>query len=134
MALNLTLKPFERVIVNGCMLRNGGRKSTITVETRADIIRETDLLRPEEADTPVKAVYLLIQSALVDAERRDKVTTAAQQRLAVLATTFSAEMRGHVFETANNVSCGEYFTALRTLRPLLAREAQILGTPQEAGV
>ncbi|WP_323765188.1 flagellar biosynthesis repressor FlbT [Marinovum sp.] len=132
MALNLTLKPFERVIVNGCMLRNGGRKSTIIVETRADIIRETDLLKPDAATTPVKAVYFLIQSALVDAEGRDKAAKAAQQRLAVLATTFSPELRGHVFTAANNVSLGEYFTALRDLRPLLAREAEVLAAPAEA--
>lgn len=132
MALNLTLKPFERVIVNGCMLRNGGRKSTITVETRADIIREKDLLRPEDATTPVKAVYFLIQSALVDAEGRDRAAKSAQQRLAVLATTFSTELRLHVFEAANNVSRGEYFTALRDLRPLLAREAEVLAPAEGA--
>ena len=131
MALNLTLKPFERIIVNGCMLRNGGRKSTPTVETRADIIRETDLLGPEAATTPVTAVYFLIQSALIDPETRDKTAKSAQKRLAVLATTFGAELRGHVFETANNVSRGEYFTALRNLRPLLARETEILGARQE---
>ena len=131
MALNLTLKPFERIIVNGCMLRNGGRKSTLTVETRADIIRETDLLGPEAATTPVTAGYFLIQSALIDPETRDKTAKSAQKRLAVLATTFGAELRGHVFETANNVSRGEYFTALRNLRPLLARETEILGARQE---
>ena len=131
MALNLTLKPFERIIVNGCMLRNGGRKSTLTVETRADIIRETDLLGPEAATTPGTAGYFLIQSALIDPETRDKTAKSAQKRLAVLATTFGAELRGHVFETANNVSRGEYFTALRNLRPLLARETEILGARQE---
>lgn len=131
MALNLTLKPFERIIVNGCLLRNGGRKSTITVETRADIIRETDLLKPEEAMTPVKAVYFLIQTALTDPDRRDRAAKAAQQRLAVLATTFSSELRGHVFEAANNVSRSEYFSALRDLRPLLQREAEILQSAEE---
>ena len=130
MALNLTLKPFERIIVNGCLMRNGGRKSTITVETRADIIRETDLLSPGAATTPVTAAYFLIQSALIDAEGRDKAVKAAQERLAALVGAFSAEMSGHIFEAANNVSRGEYFTALRNLRPLMAREAELLGTAE----
>ncbi|MGY3439980.1 flagellar biosynthesis repressor FlbT [Marinovum sp. KMM 9879] len=131
MALNLTLKPFERLIVNGCMLRNGGRKTTITVETRASIIREADLLRPEEANTPVKSVYFLIQSALIDPDRRQKTVKAAQQELGVLANVFSSELRPNVFEAANNVSVSNYFGALRNLRPLLKREAEILGPAEK---
>lgn len=131
MALNLTLKPFERLIVNGCMLRNGGRKTTITVETRASIIREADLLRPEEATTPVKSVYFLIQSALIDPDRRQKTVKAAQKELGVLANVFSSELRPNVFEAANNVSMSNYFGALRNLRPLLKREAEILGAPEK---
>ncbi|MBY6006451.1 flagellar biosynthesis repressor FlbT [Salipiger bermudensis] len=127
MALNLTLKPFERFVVNGCMMRNGGRKSTITVETRADIVRETDLLKPDAASTPVRIVYFLIQNALIMPERRDKLVTDIQIRLAELATVFGSELRPHVFEAANNVSRGEYFTALRDLRPLMKREEEVFG-------
>ena len=67
MALNLTLKPFERIIVNGCMLRNGGRKSTLTVETRADIIRETDLLGPEAARQHIEEHLARAEQHLIDA-------------------------------------------------------------------
>lgn len=127
MALNLTLKPFERIVVNGCMMRNGGRKTTLTIENRADIIRETDLLKPEAAATPVRAAYFLIQSALIYPDRRDALTKSAQQQLAKLATVFTPQLARHVFEAANNVSMGEYFTALRELRPLMKRELEVLG-------
>jgi len=130
MALNLTLKPFERIVVNGCMMRNGGRKTTLQVENRADIIRETDLLKPDSEVTPVNAAYFLIQSALVYPERREALAKAAQKQLAALATAFSSSYSGHVFEAANNVSRGEYFAALRNLRPLRAREKEVLGMPE----
>jgi len=127
MALNLTLKPFERIVVNGCMMRNGGRKSTITVETRADIIRETDLMKPEAANSPVRIVYMLIQTALTDPDQRDDLVFAAQVRLGELASVFGTELRMKVFEAAGNVSQGNYYYALRALRPLLEREADVLG-------
>ncbi|MBP0484589.1 flagellar biosynthesis repressor FlbT [Sagittula salina] len=133
MALNLALKPYERIVVNGCMIRNGGRKSTITVETRADIIRETDIIKPDQATTPVRRVYLLIQSALVDVERREQLVKAAQIALAELATVFTPDLRNCVFVAANNVSRGEYFTALRDLRPLLKREDEVFGPRIVAG-
>jgi len=34
-----------------------------------------------------------------------------------------------VFEAANNVSRGEYFAALRNLRPLQAREKEVFAMP-----
>ncbi|MCA0964120.1 flagellar biosynthesis repressor FlbT [Salipiger bermudensis] len=127
MALNLTLKPFERFVVNGCMMRNGGRKSTVTVENRADIIRETDLLKPDAASTPVRIVYFLIQNALIEPARRERLLKEIQTRLAALVPVFGDELRQHVFEAANNVSRGEYFTALRDLRPLMKREDEVFG-------
>ena len=130
MALNLTLKPFERFVVNGCMMRNGGRKSTITVENRADIIRETDLLKPDAASTPVRIVYFLIQNALIEPARRERLLKEIQTRLAQLVPVFGEELRQHVFEAANNVSRGEYFTALRDLRPLMKREDEVFGPQQ----
>jgi flagellar protein FlbT len=130
MALNLTLKPFERFVVNGCMMRNGGRKSTITVENRADIIRETDLLKPDAASTPVRIVYFLIQNALIEPARRERLLKEIQTRLAQLVPVFGDELRQHVFEAANNVSRGEYFTALRDLRPLMKREDEVFGPQQ----
>ncbi|WP_088625911.1 flagellar biosynthesis repressor FlbT [Oceanicola sp. 22II-s10i] len=127
MALNLTLKPFERVVVNGAMIRNGGRKTTMTFETRAEIIRETDLLKPTTSATPVNTAYFLIQSALIYPERREQLVKAAHRQLAALATTFGPPTVGHIFDAANKVSQGEFFSALRSLRPAMAREAEIFG-------
>ena len=130
MALNLTLKPFERFVVNGCMIRNGDRRQALTVENRADIIRETDLLKPDAASTPVRIVYVLIQNALIEPARRERLLKEIQTRLAQLVPVFGDELRQHVFEAANNVSRGEYFTALRDLRPLMKREDEVFGPQQ----
>ncbi|WP_163851550.1 flagellar biosynthesis repressor FlbT [Pseudooceanicola aestuarii] len=135
MSLKLTLKPFEKVVINGCMMRNGGRKTTMSVESRADIIRETDLLKPAAVATPVTTAYFLVQNALTDPERRDDFASAAQKQLAALATVFVPPHQIHAFEAANCVSTGDFFRALRHLRPLLEREAEILGdgiVPAEA--
>lgn len=127
MALNLTLKPFERIVVNGCMMRNGGRKSSITVETRADIIREADILRPYDDASPVSTAYFLIQSALIQPENHDDLRKAAQVQLAALVGVFAPPHSQIVFETANLVSTDRLFQALRCLRPLIRRERELLG-------
>jgi flagellar protein FlbT len=127
MPLQLTLKPFERIVVNGCVMRNTGRRTTLVVETQADVVREHDMLSSKAAVTPVNMVYFFIQTALTRADQREKLVPEIQKQLAVLATTFSSENVHHVFEAANHVSQADYYRALCALRPLMEREAEILG-------
>lgn len=136
MALQLTLKPFERIVINGCVVRNSARKSTIVIETKADVVRGQDLLSKKAAVTPVNQAYFLVQTALTDPALQDKLRKPIQQQLAALATTFAPPSVHSVFEAANFVSQGDYYKALRALRPLMKREAEILGAmnPRPAGL
>lgn len=126
MALKLTLKPDERIIVNGCAMRNSSRRHVLTIETHADVIRGHDLLEPEGIATPVRRVYFLIQTALTRADLRDDLVPAIQKQLAVLATVFGGGNVGQIFEAANFVSIGDYYKALSALRPVMRHEEVIL--------
>ena len=84
MALRLTLKPNERIIVNGCVLRNADRRQMLVIESHADVVRETDLLDEGDARTPVKEVYFFIQSALMNQKIREKLVPVIQKKLGQL--------------------------------------------------
>ena len=60
MALKLSLKPHEKVVINGAVIANGDRRSTICVENIANVLREGDIIQPEQANTPAKRIYLPI--------------------------------------------------------------------------
>jgi flagellar protein FlbT len=136
MALQLTLKPYERIVINGCVVRNSSRKSTIVIETKADVVRGADLLSKKAAVTPVNQAYFLVQSALTEPDLQDRLRSPIQKQLAALATTFGPPNVQLVFEAANHVSQGDFYKALRCLRPLMKREAEILGAhiPRPASV
>lgn len=125
MALKLTLKPDERIIVNGCAMRNSGRRHVLTIESKADVIRGQDLLDPEGAATPVRRVYFLIQTALTRADLRDDLLSPIQKQLAILATVFAGGNNARIFEAANFVSMGDYYKALSALRPVMRHEEEI---------
>jgi flagellar protein FlbT len=112
--LKLTLKPHERVVVNGCVIRNGDRRQALTVENRADIVRESDLLKPEAQATPVSKVYFLLQTALIRPETRD------------LACCFGPEMRNRVMVAANYVSAADYYKAMSEMRIVLRYETELM--------
>lgn len=126
MTLKLTLKPYERFIVNGCPMRNSGRRHTIVIEEMADVVREKDLLDKEAAVTPVGKAYFLIQTALTRQDLRDKLRPHIQESLAGLATVFGPPNVGHIFEAANYVSIGDHYKALRALKPVIKHEAALL--------
>ena len=126
MALKLTLRPYERFIVNGCPMRNSGRRHSIIVEAQADVVRGKDLLESASAVTAVGRVYYLVQTALTNAELREKLLPAIQKHLAELATVFGPPSVGHIFEAANFVSMGDFYKALRELRPVMAYERELL--------
>lgn len=125
MVLRLTLKPNERIIVNGCIIRNSDRRQLIVIENQADIVREADLLSDGDSRTPVKEVYFFVQSALVDPSLREKLVPLIQKNLGRLVPVFHDEMSTHIFEAASHVSCGDFYKALRALRPVIQYEAQL---------
>jgi len=124
--LKITLRPGERVVVNGCVLRNGSRRQSITVENRADIVRESDLLDAKSQATPVSKVYFMLQNALINPASREEIVPMIQSGLAGLATCFGADMRSRIMQAANNVSIEDYYKAMSELRPVLKYEAELL--------
>jgi len=125
--LRLTLKPDERIIVNGCAIRNASRRQTLTIENRADVVRGHDLLKEKDANTPVTRVYFLIQTVLVAADLREEFNPQIQKNLAELATVFGPDLRENIVSAANFVSIGDYYKAMRALSGLIKYERQLLG-------
>lgn len=125
MPLNLTLKPNEVVLINGCVVRNSDRRQTIMIESKGDIVRQRDLLNDSEARTPVKEVYFFIQTALLDTNVREKLVPIIQKKLGQLVPVFHDEMSQHIFEAASHVSHEDFYKAMRALRPLMDYEAQL---------
>lgn len=81
MALKLTLKPGERVAINGAVIVNGERRAIFVVENQARVLREGDILQPENADTPAKRIYLPIMMIYLDPATRDEMQPEYEQRL-----------------------------------------------------
>lgn len=125
MALRLTLKPNERILINGCVIRNSDRRQTLTIENYADVVRETELLGEDDARTPVKEVYFFIQAALLDPQKRQKLRPIIQKKLGQLVPVFHDDMAQHIFEASSHVSQADYYKAMRALRSVMEYEASL---------
>ena len=69
MALKITLKPHEKIIVAGAVIRNGDAATSFLVENNVPVLREKNILRRNEADSPAKRIYYVVQLMYVDPDR-----------------------------------------------------------------
>jgi len=127
MALKLTLKPGERVAVNGAVIVNGDRRSTFVVENQARVLRERDILKPEAADTPAKRIYLPIMMMYLDPANAETYREEYETRLTEFAHAISTpEALSSCLKLAAHVANGDLYKALTLCRTLIDFESSRL--------
>src|SRR3977135_3708292 len=62
MPLRVELKPFERIIIGETVIVNSGIRTSFLIDGEAPILREKDTVTAETANTPVKRLYLCVQT------------------------------------------------------------------------
>ena len=67
MALKITLKTGERMIIGGAVVTNGSVSACdLIIENKVPILRQKDILSEEKADSPCRRVYYAIQLMYID--------------------------------------------------------------------
>jgi flagellar protein FlbT len=67
MALKITLKPGERMVIGGAVVTNGNTTSCdLVIENKTPILRQKDILTEERADSPCRRIYYAIQLMYID--------------------------------------------------------------------
>ncbi len=61
MSLKVELKPGERLIIGSCVITNSDQLTRLTIDGKLPILREKDILKPEQADSTAKLIYLAVQ-------------------------------------------------------------------------
>lgn len=134
MPLNLTLKPQEKLIVNGAVLsNNSARAVTLTFHNKAQLLQQKDVLLPEDAGTPLLRTYFAVQSMYIDPEHADEHRQLFVRFASELyAATTNAEIRGAVEAAMKHVSEGQLYRALTALRAARPAEDRLLNLKRPA--
>ena len=130
MPLVLELKPKEKVVINGAVIVNDNRRSRLTISTFAHVMREKDILQEQEANTPAKRVYFLIQLLLLAAGDKSSLDAYAEPLTdaitALDGALTNAEIKGHLATVRDLSQQGDYYKAIIALRPVMEYEARLL--------
>lgn len=124
MALKLELKPNERVILGDCVVTNGAQRTRLSIEGAAPILREKDIITPDQTDSLAKRIYLAVQ--LMYTSKRPQEHRASYFRLAREMLKKAPDARPYVEGINNRILTGDLYKALKETRKLIAYEEGVL--------
>lgn len=126
--LKITLKPNEKIYVNGAVVKVD-RKVSIEFLNDVQFLLEAHVLQPEQASTPLRQLYFIVQVMLMNPEGAGDARAMFRRSLLLMLASFSDE---HILSCLKNidrlVSEGHVYDALKAIRSLYPLEREILET------
>ena len=138
MPLKLSLKPGEKFVVNGAVVTNGDRRSSLIIQNKASILRERDVLQPADANTPARRIYFPVMMMYLDPENSssyyDDFVIRMTEFMGAISNTGALS---ECVAISKDVMAGQYYRALLKCRKLFAFEEERLtyvpdGLPEDA--
>ncbi len=128
MALKVELKPNERIIIGEAIITNDDSRTRLYIEGSAPILREKDIIRPNEADTPCKKIYVLLQLMYLAKDPREHHTSYFDQ---VTEIQSAAPSTASTFDAINQeILANNYYKALKEAQKLIQYEEELLSNAQ----
>ncbi|TXN41558.1 flagellar protein FlbT [Methylobacterium sp. WL30] len=125
MALRIELKPSERLIINGALIRNGDRRSVFLVETPCRFLRESEIIREADADTISKKLCVTLQVIYLDESAAEAENLLVMQSTEILKIIPGSAP--YLVAIHDALAAKQYHLAIKTGRKLIAFEDEMSG-------
>ena len=127
MALKITLKPGEKFVINGAVVVNGDRRSNLLIQNKVSILREKDVLLPNEANTPVKRIYFAVMMMYLEEASSNKYYDEFVARVTEFINAIrDQEALEKCVNIIEDVNAKRFYQALMTCKKLLPFEKERL--------
>jgi flagellar protein FlbT len=127
LALKLSLKPGEKFVLNGAVVQNGDRRATLLLQNKASVLREKDIMQPEEVTTPGRRVYFPVMMMYLDEGGAQRYYDEFVGRLAeFMGAIKNPVVLADCVTISKHVMTREYYKALNLCRKLIEYEDERL--------
>ena len=128
MPLKLSLKPGEKFVLNGAVVQNGDRRTTLVLQNKASVLREKDIMQPDEASTPSRRIYFpMMMMYLEDGANNRYYDEFAQRLTEFMGVIRNPEVLADCVAISKHAMSREYYKALMMCRKLIEYEDERLG-------
>lgn len=124
MALIIDLKPSERIIIGSALITNDENRTRLHIEGDAPILREKDIMREAEANTPCKRIYLTIQLMYLSHKPQDLHDLYFEQ---IRQIQNAAPSTATFFMKINDfIMNDQYYKALKEAHNMIEHEKELM--------
>ncbi|MCB1439075.1 MAG: flagellar biosynthesis repressor FlbT [Nitratireductor sp.] len=124
--MKIYLRPNERIFINGAVIRTD-RKVSLELMNDATFLLENHVLQKEDANTPLKQLYYVVQLMLMDPAIAGDARGVFKEMVAnLLGTLENRDLIEGVKSVDIDVSTGKAFQALKTIRGLYDIELMVM--------
>ncbi|MEO9530166.1 flagellar biosynthesis repressor FlbT [Roseibium sp.] len=124
--MKIGLKAGERLFINGAVIR-AERKTNIELMNDAVFLLEAHVLQPEEATTPLRQLYFILQTMIMDPASASAVRDMFHMVLGSVKSAFtSREILGRLEEVEDLAKSERWFEAMKLVRALYPVEARLM--------
>src|SRR5271154_4779861 len=107
--MNITLRAGERIYINGAVLRVD-RKATLELLNDATFLLEAHVMQAEDATTPLRQIYFVVQVMLMDPASARTTAQLAGSLIAKASKAFeSAQIRQGLATVSELIGRARYF-------------------------
>lgn len=116
--MRFSLKAGERIFINGAVL-TVSQKVTLSLLNDARFLLESHVLQLADATTPMRQLYFVVQSLLINPQEEEKGMIAFRKIYdALLTVTTDESMKAQLKSIGDFVSAGRMFEAMKVIRGL----------------
>jgi flagellar biosynthesis repressor protein FlbT len=130
--MQIHLKKGEKLYVNGAVIRAEHRCS-LEFLNNVTFLLESHVMQAEKAETPLKQIYFVVQSMLIDPDNAQMTRELYWHLSGCLHTTLeNVQLIAGLTGSDACIKNQRYFDALKILRGLFETEAELLSaSPKE---
>lgn len=123
----ITLRPGERIFINGAVLQSDGR-SSFDILNDVPYLREHEIMHAQQTVTPLRQLYYILQTMVMEPGGIERAHSVYTDTMRFMQMAFENETVLTGLETIRSqVAAGSPLGALRTLQTLIPIEDAILG-------
>jgi flagellar protein FlbT len=131
MALKISLKPDERIIIGGAVVQNGSARSDFVIENSVPILREKNIMGPDNANSPCRMIYFAIQLMYVDEKNIEEHRTTYWKLVKDVANAAPSTI-GLIDQISEHILHDRYYQALKLTNHLIEYEQEIVNHVRSA--
>lgn len=125
MSLKLALKPHERTIIGGAVIKNGASSCHLLIENNVPILRQADILSEADANSPCRRIYFVIQLMYIDGNNNSELQPLYWELVSDVLSA-APSMKDLISQVSQLIIKNKFYQALKIAKKLIQYEEELL--------